>query len=93
MNKNLYHTKNRINETVARLQRVESCNKSIEKQSWVKATDKVKLDGIFGLMYFRDLLDVDLYQRDLFSVLSMPGHLSKKREVNKFKNKISKNLF
>ena len=31
MNKNLYHTKNRINETVARLQRVESCNKSIEK--------------------------------------------------------------
>ena len=64
INKILDHTNNRINETIARLQRVESYNKSIDRCTWVKGTDKIKLDALFGLMYFRGLLVVNLYLTD-----------------------------
>ena len=48
------HTNNRINETIARLQEVESYNKSIDKYTWVKGTNKIELNALFGLMYFSD---------------------------------------
>lgn len=48
------HTNNRINETITRLQRVESYNKSIYKHTWVKVTNKIELNALFGLMYFSD---------------------------------------
>lgn len=48
------HTNNRINETITHLQRVESYNKSIYKYTWVKVTNKMELNALFGLMYFSD---------------------------------------
>ena len=57
-------TNNRINETIAHLQRVESYNKSINKYTRVKVTDKIVLDALFGLMYFRGLRGVDLHLTD-----------------------------
>ena len=44
MSKIVYHTNNRINETIAHLQKVESYSKS---------TDKTEIDALSGLMYFR----------------------------------------
>ena len=42
------------------MQRVKGYNKSIDKYTWVKATNKVEPDALFGLMYFRGLLVVNL---------------------------------
>ena len=50
MNKILDHTNNRMNETITRLQRVESYNKSVHKYTLVKVTDKIELDVLFGMM-------------------------------------------
>ena len=72
MNKIVDHTNNRINETITRLQIVESCNISIDKYTQVKITDKIKLDALFGLMYFRGFLYVNLHLTDLAS----PEYLS-----------------
>ena len=50
------------------MQRVKSYNKSIDKYTWVKATNKIEPDALFGLMYFRGLLGVNLQLTDrLFS--------------------------
>ena len=36
--------------------------------TWVKKTDKVEINALFGLMYFRGMLGVNLYMTDrLFS--------------------------
>ena len=54
LNKIADHTKNRIKDTITRLQRVESYSKSIsynkskDKYTWVKVVDKTKLDPLFG---------------------------------------------
>ena len=55
MNKTVDHTNNMINETIARLRRVQSFNKSTDKHTWVKVTDKIEINVLFGLMYFRNL--------------------------------------
>ena len=72
MNKIVDHTNNRINETITRLQIVESYNISIDKYTRVKITDKIELDALFGLMYFRGLLCVNLRLTDVAS----PEYLS-----------------
>ena len=50
MTKAVDHTDYIIKETIACLQRVESYNKSIDKYTWVKVTDKIELDSLFGLI-------------------------------------------
>ena len=72
MNKIVDHTNNGINETITRLQIVESYNISIDKYTRVKITDKIELDALFGLMYFRGLLCVNLHLTDVAS----PEYLS-----------------
>ena len=60
-------TNTRINETIARLQRSDNFNES-SKYSWVKKTDRVEIDALFGLMYFRGILGVNVHMTDrLFS--------------------------
>lgn len=60
MNKFVDHTNNRTNETIARLQRVKRYNKSMDNYIWVKVTNKIKLDALPGLIFFKGLLDVNL---------------------------------
>ena len=68
MNKIVHYTINRINDTINRLQRVESYNKSINKYTWVKVANEIEPDALYGLKYFRGLLCVDLHLTDrLFS--------------------------
>ena len=50
-NKIVDYTNNRINETMSRLQTVEIYNKSIDKYTSEKVTDKMELHSLFGLMY------------------------------------------
>ena len=64
MNKTVDHTNNRINEKITRLQRVQSFNKSTDKHTCVKVTDNIEINVIFGLMYFRSLLGVNLHLAD-----------------------------
>ena len=61
MNKTVDHTNNRTNETITRLERVQSFNKSTDKHTCVKVTDKIEINVIFGLMY---LLGVNLHLAD-----------------------------
>ena len=56
-------TNTRINETIARLQRSDNFNES-SKYSWVKKTDRVEIDALFGLMYFRGILGVNVHMTD-----------------------------
>ena len=57
----------RINETIARWQRNDTFNES-SKYTWIKKTDRVEIDALFGLMYFRGILGVNLHMTDrLFS--------------------------
>ena len=68
MNKIVDHTNSRINETIVCSQRVESYNKSIDKYALVKSTNKIELNALFGVMYFRNLLGMNLCLTDrLFS--------------------------
>ena len=64
MNKTVDHTNNRTNEIITRLERVQSFNKSTDKHTCVKVTDKIEINVIFGLMYFRSLLGVNLHLAD-----------------------------
>ena len=50
----------RINETIARWQRNDTFNES-SKYTWIKKTDRVEIDALFGLMYFRGTLGVNLH--------------------------------
>ena len=50
----------RINETIARLLQRDNFNES-NKYTWVKRTDRVENDALFGLMYFTEILTGDLY--------------------------------
>ena len=63
MDKIVDWTNTRINETIARLQRSDNFNES-SKYTWVKATDRVEIDALFGLLYFRGLLGVNLHMTD-----------------------------
>ena len=57
----------RINETIARLLHSDNFNES-NNYTWVKKTDRVEIDALFGLMYFRRILGVNLHITDrLFS--------------------------
>ena len=57
----------RINGTLARLHRSDNFNES-SKYTWVKKTDSVEIDALFGLVYFRGILGVNLHMTDrLFS--------------------------
>ena len=57
----------RINETIARLLHSDNFNES-NNYTWVKKTDRVEIDALFGLMYFRGILGVNLHMTDrLFS--------------------------
>ena len=49
-------TNTRINETIARLQRIDN---------WVKKTDR-EIYALFGLMYFRGILGVNIHMTDYF---------------------------
>ena len=61
------YTNTSINETIARLQRSDNFNQS-SKYKWVKKTNRVEIDALFGLMYFRGILGVNLHMTDrLFS--------------------------
>ena len=57
------YTNTRINETIARLQGSDNFNES-SKYSWVKKTDRVEIDALFGLMYFRGILGVNVHMTD-----------------------------
>ena len=50
----------RINETIARLLHSDNFNES-NNYTWVKKTDRVEIDALFGLMYFRSIHGVNLY--------------------------------
>lgn len=50
------YTNNRIHQTIAHLQRVESYTKPIHKYKQVKINNKTKLDAFFGPIYFRGML-------------------------------------
>ena len=56
-------TNTRINETKARLQRSDNFNES-SKYTWVKKTDRVKTNALFGLIYFRGILAINLHMTD-----------------------------
>ena len=43
---------------------VKGYNKSIDKYMWVKVTDEIELDALFGLTYFGGLLGGNLYLTD-----------------------------
>ena len=60
-------TNTRINETIAYLQQSDNFNES-SKYTWIKRTDRVEIDALFGLMYFKGILGVNLSLADrLFS--------------------------
>ena len=56
-------TSTRINETIARLQQSNNFNES-SKYTCVKETDRVEIDALFELMYFRGILGVNLRMTD-----------------------------
>ena len=66
-NKIVDYTNNRINETMCRLQTVEIYNKSIDKYTSEKVTDKMELHSLFGLIYFRG---VNLHLTDYLTLFS-----------------------
>ena len=67
MDKIVEYANTSINETIARLQRSDNFNQS-SKYKWVKKADGVEIDALFGLMYFRGILGVNLHMTDrLFS--------------------------
>ena len=67
MDKRADCTKTRINETMARLQRSDNFHEP-SKYTRAKKTDRVEIDALFGLMYFRRILGVNLHITDrLFS--------------------------
>lgn len=53
------HRNHRINMNMTLLQRIDKHNSSY-KYSYVKITDEIKLDALFGLMFFRKLLGANL---------------------------------
>ena len=56
-----------INETRAPLKQSNNFDES-SHYIWVKKTDRVEIDALFGLMYFRGILGVNLHMTDrLFS--------------------------
>ena len=60
-------TNTKINEIIARLQQSDNFNES-SKYTWIKKTDRGEIDALFGLMYFRGILEVNLHMTDrLFS--------------------------
>ena len=67
MDKIVNCTNTRINETIGRLQQSDNFIES-SKYTWVKKPDRVEIDALFGLMYFRGTLGVNLHMTDrLFS--------------------------
>ena len=56
-------TNTRTNETTAPMQRSDNFNES-SKYSWVKKTDRAEIDALFGLMYSRGILGVNLHMTD-----------------------------
>ena len=67
MDKTVDCTSTTINKTIARLQRIHNFNES-SKYTRVKKTDRVEIDALFELMYFRGILGVNLHITDrLFS--------------------------
>ena len=60
-------TNAQINETMESLRQSNNFNES-SKYTWVKKTSKDEIDALFGLMYFRGILGVNLHMTDrLFS--------------------------
>ena len=60
-------TNAQINETMESLRQSNTFNES-SKYTWVKKTSKDEIDALFGLMYFRGILGVNLHMTDrLFS--------------------------
>ena len=53
-------TNTRINATIAHLQRSDNFNES-SNYTCVKKADRVKIDALFGLIYFRKILGVNLH--------------------------------
>ena len=53
-------TNTRINATIACLQRSDNFNES-SNYTWVKKADRVEIDALFGLIYFREILGVNLH--------------------------------
>ena len=67
MDKIVDYTNTRINETVAHLQWSDSFKES-SKYTWIKETGRAEIDALFGLMYFKWILGVNLHLTDrLFS--------------------------
>ena len=80
----------RINETIARLLHSDNFNES-NNYTWVKKTDRVEIDALFGLMYFRGILGVNLHMTDrLFSNDShfVFGEIMSKNRLRFFKGHI-----
>ena len=60
-------TNTKISETIESLRQCNNFNES-SKYTWVKKTSKDEIDALFGLMYFRGILGVNLHMTDrLFS--------------------------
>ena len=67
MDKIIDCTNTKINETIERLQQSDNFNES-SKYTWVEKPERVEIDALFGLMYFRGILGVNLHMTDkLFS--------------------------
>ena len=72
-------TNAQINETMESLRQSNNFNES-SKYTWVKKTSKDEIDALFGLMYFRGILGVNLHMTE--RILSNDSHL---RQSNHFR--------
>ena len=64
-------TNTRINATIACLQRSDNFNES-SNYTWVKKADRVEIDALFGLIYFREILGVNLHRT--YTLFSNDSH-------------------
>ena len=72
-------TNAQINETMESLRQSNNFNES-SKYTWVKKTSKDEIDALFGLMYFRGILGVNLHMTE--RIFSNDSHL---RQSNRFR--------
>ena len=72
-------TNTKISETIESLRQCNNFNES-SKYTWVKKTSKDEIDALFGLMYFRGILGVNLHMTE--RIFSNDSHL---RQSNRFR--------
>ena len=64
-------TNTRINATISCFQRSDNFNES-STYTWVIKADRVEIDALFGLIYFREILGVNLHRT--YTLFSNDSH-------------------